>query len=229
MGGEDTDFDLGNQIPGLLNLADSYERHASEPSSSSSPTSSSSKSNYSNGREIPRAPHRPRAFPGSLPGATGGYAGTEGQADWALEREMEIIRLEDENRALRELLAISEESSLAAPVVEPEEEPKHSPIPDYSARRKSSLTIDELEADAEREEQAVKDREMFERDLAGSLPRLPPTAIEKRTDFDDLNVQRPLSPSLEGGGPRRPVMTGSVLGFQPQTPPPEQAIDDSET
>lgn len=36
----------------------------------------------------------------------GGYAGTEGREDWALERECEIARLETENDELRKLLGI---------------------------------------------------------------------------------------------------------------------------
>ena len=36
----------------------------------------------------------------------GGYAGTEGREDWALERECEIARLEKENEELRRLLGI---------------------------------------------------------------------------------------------------------------------------
>lgn len=85
-----------------------------------------------------------------MPGSSGGYFGTEGQGDWALEREMEIQRLEEENRALREMLGIATDAPPSPP---PQQ---HSPIIGED-RRLSSLTIDELEADAEKEE-AEKER-----------------------------------------------------------------------
>lgn len=46
----------------------------------------------------------------------GGYAGTEGREDWALERECEISRLERENEELRRLLGIDEASVAASGV-----------------------------------------------------------------------------------------------------------------
>jgi len=42
---------------------------------------------------------------------TGGYSGTPNHADWALEREIEIVRLEKENEELRRLLSIGEAGS----------------------------------------------------------------------------------------------------------------------
>lgn len=63
---------------------------------------------------------------------------------------MEIQRLEEENRALREMLGIAHE---APPTPPPQQ---HSPIIGED-RRLSALTIDELEADAEKEE-AEKER-----------------------------------------------------------------------
>ncbi|KAJ7897298.1 hypothetical protein B0H14DRAFT_400135 [Mycena olivaceomarginata] len=45
-----------------------------------------------------------------------GYAGTEGREDWALERECEITRLEQENAELRRLLGIDAESLAASGV-----------------------------------------------------------------------------------------------------------------
>ncbi|KAK4687245.1 hypothetical protein P7C73_g2879, partial [Tremellales sp. Uapishka_1] len=131
LGGEQ-DFDLATQLPGLLYLA---AEDSSSSASSSSPISTFS-----------RGPHRPQQFSGSLPGASGGYAGTEGQADWALEREMEITRLEEENKALREMLIIAQESVAEDP------EPEAPPPP--SLGRKGSLTVQDLELDAEKEEQA---------------------------------------------------------------------------
>ncbi|CAK9779930.1 hypothetical protein CC85DRAFT_287600 [Cutaneotrichosporon oleaginosum] len=93
-----------------------------------------------------RPPPRPQAFPGFIPGSSGGYFGTEGQSDWALEREMEIQRLEEENRALREMLGIAEEAA-SAPL--PEEEKTSPELPE---RRLSTLTAEDLEADAEMEQ-----------------------------------------------------------------------------
>ena len=46
------------------------------------------------------------------PGA-GGYPGTEGRQDWALERECEISRLEKENQELRRMLGIDDENMAA--------------------------------------------------------------------------------------------------------------------
>lgn len=150
---------------------------------------------------IPRAPAKPTRFPGFLPGSSGGYAGTEGQADWALEREMEILRLEDENRALREMLGIAEEGKILrggegdgkkAKVEEKED----------SQRRKSSLTMEELEADAalEAERSSMIASGLYEADH-GAEEELEEAA-------------------------KRPLLAGSMLGFQTDGPPPEQAIVD---
>lgn len=152
-------------------------------------------------KTIPRAPAKPTRFPGFLPGSSGGYAGTEGQADWALEREMEILRLEDENRALREMLGIAEEGKILRggegdgkkAKVEEEED---------SQRRKSSLTMEELEADAalEAERSSMIASGLYEADH-GAEEELEEAA-------------------------KRPLLAGSMLGFQTDGPPPEQAIVD---
>lgn len=47
---------------------------------------------------------------------SGGYAGTEGREDWALERECEITRLEQENEELRRLLGVDPDSMAASGV-----------------------------------------------------------------------------------------------------------------
>ncbi|XAO25050.1 hypothetical protein I312_103859 [Cryptococcus bacillisporus CA1280] len=152
-------------------------------------------------KTIPRAPAKPTRFPGFLPGSSGGYAGTEGQADWALEREMEILRLEDENRALREMLGIAEEGKILRggegdgkkAKVEEEED---------SQRRKSSLTMEELEADAalEAETSSMIASGLYEADHGAE---------------EEL-----------GEAAKRPLLVGSMLGFQTDGPPPEQAIVD---
>lgn len=152
-------------------------------------------------KTIPRAPAKPTRFPGFLPGSSGGYAGTEGQADWALEREMEILRLEDENRALREMLGIAGEGKILRggegdgkkAKVEEEED---------SQRRKSSLTMEELEADAalEAETSSMIASGLYEADHGAE---------------EEL-----------GEAAKRPLLVGSMLGFQTDGPPPEQAIVD---
>ena len=45
---------------------------------------------------------------------SGGYPGTFGRRDWALEREGEIIRLTAENKALREMLGVDEDVDVEA-------------------------------------------------------------------------------------------------------------------
>ncbi|EIW67088.1 hypothetical protein TREMEDRAFT_64957 [Tremella mesenterica DSM 1558] len=99
-------------------------------------------------------PKTPLQHQGFLPGSKGGYAGNEGQQDWALEREAEILRLEFENSELRKLLGLAEGSGSDV-----EEEAKH--ILDFANferedGRKKSLTIEELQADAEKEEEEAK-------------------------------------------------------------------------
>lgn len=53
--------------------------------------------------------------------SAGGYVGTEGREDWALERECEIARLEKENEELRRLLGIDPSSLEANGIVVDEE------------------------------------------------------------------------------------------------------------
>jgi hypothetical protein len=90
-----------------------------------------------------------------LPGSSGGYKGTDGQADWALERETEIERLQAENASLRDMLQIAKDSVLPSVVeeaVEAENE-NESPTPDPAAQsRKGSLTAEELSEEADTEQ-----------------------------------------------------------------------------
>ncbi|TYJ57351.1 hypothetical protein B9479_001890 [Cryptococcus floricola] len=158
-------------------------------------------------KTLPRAPHRPPHFPGFLPGSSGGYAGTEGQADWALEREMEILRLEDENRQLREMLGIAEESKVPLPLEqEVVEEGKEGE--EEAHRRKSSLTVEELEADAAMEAERID------------------AQAEMGLDIDQLQIRPDEDVRAEDAAPRRPLLVPSVLGFETDTPPPESAIVD---
>jgi hypothetical protein len=148
MGGEDEDFDLVSQLTGL-----STTNHAS---SSSSPRPSQSylvsHSPTTTTRTLQRAPAKPSPFPGFVPGTNGGYSGTDGQGDWAMEREMEILRLEEENKSLREILVIADESAEAVVDVDVEEAGEVEPTRPTD-RRKSSMTMEELEADAEKEQE----------------------------------------------------------------------------
>ncbi|GFZ47096.1 hypothetical protein JCM24511_04838 [Saitozyma sp. JCM 24511] len=215
LGGEEAEADLESYLPGLLSLANGsrsgHSQHASDPSSS--PPSSPGKS-VSSGRKsiLPRAPSRPAPFPGSLSGAKGGYSGTEGKGDWALEREMEILRLEEENKSLREMLGISEE---LPPLQEEPEEPPQSPVPDET-RRKSSLTVEELEAGAE------KEAEMKLRAETGGI-------AEAEGLVDGVAPgSAPVTQAQADSPLQRPVFNESVLGFQAQMTSPEEAIEDDE-
>lgn len=74
-----------------------------------------------------------------------------------MEREMEVLRLEDENAALREMLRIAQESIEEAIEDNPEEavaeeEPPVASSP-LAKRRKSSLTIEELQLGAEQDDE----------------------------------------------------------------------------
>ena len=147
LGGEEAEVDLSS----LLNIDISNGAGHSDESGPSSPKSVSSGK-----KSIQKPPNRATPFPGFVPGTRGGYAGTDGQGDWALEREMEILRLEEENESLRQLLAIAEESPAAQAVegdLKEEEEDRGDESPDLGSmtRRKSSLTVEELEAGAEAE------------------------------------------------------------------------------
>ncbi|WWC73054.1 uncharacterized protein I206_107019 [Kwoniella pini CBS 10737] len=204
MGGEDTDADLSS-LPGLLNLINGKE---------DSEVSSSPKSIISNNKAFPKAPNKPVHFPGFIPGENGGYNGTEGQSDWSLEREMEIQRLEEENKALRELLNISEDTKIPLPQHEiiPEEEPKDSPSGTGDRSRKSSLTIEELEAGA-----------AFEADQ-----------LAESNKIRDLNhhqnglLEKAHEEHIENDGPSQTPQEfrESVLGFETSERPPEEAIVD---
>ncbi|WVQ75551.1 hypothetical protein IAR50_005178 [Cryptococcus sp. DSM 104548] len=219
MQGEDTgdggDEDLGamgkaiEEAERVLAGESSSALNAPPPNASSrgpSPTSQPLPSQTA--KTLPRAPHKPPHFPGFLPGSSGGYAGTEGQADWALEREMEILRLEDENRQLREMLGIAEESKLPLPLTEHEVLEEGKEGEEEAHRRKSSLTVEELENDAALE---------AERNDAQA---------EMGLDLDQLQIRPDEDVKTEDAAPKRPLLVPSVLGFQTDTPPPESAIVD---
>lgn len=229
MGGEDVELDLVAHLPGLLSA------HASDASgSTSSGPPSPEKSRLS---KIPRAPPRPVAFGGFQPGASGGYAGTEGQADWAIEREMEILRLEEENQSLRELLSISQEISVEEPVLPPTPKEEIEEVMRGSMSRKSSLTIAELEVDAAREAEEQERRrqlgEVFETSprpsgntgLAlrkeGIAPASPTAAAAAApvTSVEDTGI---IQTETQGGSPVK-----SVLGFQAGLQAPEEVFEET--
>jgi len=199
VGGENVDLDL----VGLLN-PNGHANYPSDPGSSSPPSPSNASSS---GKKsvIQRAPARPAPFPGCLPGASGGYFGTEGQADWALEREMEVLRLEDENRALREMLAIADESSQFNGNGDISPEPEKEEV-EIVPGRKSSLTLEELEAGAEQEAAEKEAR-------ANEPPPMPVTGPGGAAGVYD-------------GAGGRPVMYEGMLGFRPGMAPPEEVIED---
>lgn len=211
MGGEEA-------IDVLQALSGSADTDDSSPPSPKS-TSSGKKSL---GRSYPRGPSRLKPFAGFQPGATGGYSGTEGQKDWALEREMEIQRLEEENKALRGMLAIAEESPVADVVEEEIQEEKASESPVVS--RKSSLTVEELEAGAEQEAAALQERQRAVE--AGEIDE-----EELRSAQETESDPKSPGTGLGGGGgvregQQRPILSESMLGFTAEVPPPEEVIDD---
>ncbi|WVR09036.1 hypothetical protein IAU60_006096 [Kwoniella sp. DSM 27419] len=226
LGGEETDQDLAEQLPGLIELVNGHAHAArklegpmlqSQYPSASPP--SPTKSTSSAGRTLPRAPTRPVPFPGFMPGTSGGYSGTEGQADWALEREMEILRLEEENLALREMLSISTETKLPSLPAEDESAEENVVTPSEGAQsRKSSLTVEELEHGAAMEAELVEDYEKV-------------IEMGRRTKLALAPEKRGKQSWQERAGDIATEITGTTgpqggLGFDTDTPPPESAIVD---
>lgn len=179
LNGEDSDSDALAQ----LQIVDD-QVHSSSPASSSPHSPSSPTRPGTSQRGVHRGPTRRNQFPGFIPGSSGGYYGTEGQSDWAMEREMEIQRLEDENKALREMLGIAEEAAAA------EEVPDHTPAheeksPILGAQHRHSLTVEELEAGAEQEEAAAKERAEHPEAEEESRPPLDPSVVDFRAAVGD--------------------------------------------
>ena len=131
---------------------------------------------------------------------------------------MEILRLEEENKALREVLGMAEES--ADPMDQDEnlaeEDAKSTSRPEVP--RQASLTVEELEAGAERE---AVETEQKKRAWEDELERLNHRKQENHTPGTGLGG---------GGGvgdaQQKLVLSQSALGFTAEVPP-EQAIDDS--
>jgi hypothetical protein len=241
LGGEEVDGSLEEELSELVNGIENHPQIKSEQTQAEAgPGPSSlrpSTMNGTTGRALTKPPRKPIPFPGSLPGSTGGYIGTEGNADWALEREMEILRLEEENASLREMLSIANELpvmdiDIPDPIVDPE---------DYSPEmgsRKGSISVEELEADAAREADEAARTKMLSSKLgidARSIPSVggPGEQVEMLTDAP-AEVKEEVrdtgmvavggdSGTVKGG---RPALSGSVLGFQSEGPPPEHVIAD---
>ena len=260
MGGEEVDGELQSDLMDLVNGLESHphlkqEHDSQQAEAGPGPSSSSQSASFGtgNGRTLSKPPRKPNPFPGSLPGSSGGYIGTEGQSDWAIEREMEILRLEEENASLRNLLSISEE----IPVME---EPQ--PIPELglgspehtSESRKGSLTIEELEFDAAREADekqrsiimserlASADSDQLklidgigagagagDRDGAGGQVEMMTDTPGELGEIQDTGVVDSGGDHGGSGKRERPMITASMLGFEAGAPPEQAIVDEVET
>jgi hypothetical protein len=163
LGGEDAEIDLETHIPGLLAISGSTGQSGDihSDSAGSSPISPRSHVSFGPKSILRKGPQRPPVWQGSMPGASGGYIGTGGQGDWAMEREMEVLRLEEENASLREMLRIAQDSIeevLEDSPEEPKSEEEAPPTAAEGQRRKSSLTLEELQLGAEQEDEEKRKR-----------------------------------------------------------------------
>lgn len=149
---------------------------------------------------------------------------------------MEILRLEEENASLREMLSIAneipvEDIDIPDPIIDPEDK---SPV---MGSRKGSIAVEELEADAAREADEAARKKMLSSQL-GIDPRSLPSvgAGEEVEMLTDPPADTPVEVQDTGvaatGGDRgtikgaRPSLSGSMLGFQSEGPPPEHVIAD---
>ena len=236
LGGEEVDGSLEEELSELVNGIENHPQIKSEQAEAGPSSLRPPRTNGTTGRTITKPPRRPNPFPGSLPGSSGGYIGTDGHPDWAIEREMEILRLEEENASLREMLSIAneipvEDVDIPDPIIDPEDK---SPI---MGSRKGSIAVEELEADAAREADEAARTQMLSSELgidsrsissvtAGEqVEMLTDTPAEVTDEVRDTGV---VTSGLDGGTIKgvRPVVSGSVLGFQAEGPPPEHVIAD---
>lgn len=260
LGGEEVEG-LEEELSELVNGLESHPQIKSEqaeagPGPSSSLKASTASQTGTSGRTLTKPPRKPNPFPGSLPGSSGGYIGNEGQADWAIEREMEIVRLEDENASLREMLSIANEIPVEEPVQPLVIDADISPP---AGSRKGSIAIEALEADAAREAEELAEEQarakMLEEELRrnqkGPKPAMPRATgplnpreslsarkeasqgqVEMLTDTPGEMAEVQDMGVVDTGKGRnsmtgsRPIVSGSVLGFQAGTPPPEHVIAD---
>lgn len=130
---------------------------------------------------------------------------------------MEILRLEEENRALRELLSISQEIVVEDPVPAPT--PKEEIEEDIlkNAGRKGSLTVEELEDDAAREAEDIERMEVYNHHLqtlgdGGDLPSgntglgMSASAMNGSSDGSGMSIGE------AGAAARAEMMKGGAVG-----------------
>lgn len=140
---------------------------------------------------------------------------------------MEIERLTEENKFLRDLLSIAEESPAAQIVGDElrEEETKsgqESPVKEET-KRKGSLTIEELEAGAE-EEAAEKERLIEE----GIIDKDGNSLINPEfSSMHEPGTGLGGGGGVASGGAQRPVLHDGALGFTAEVPA-GSAIDDGD-
>lgn len=111
-----------------------------------------------------------------------------------MEREMEIERLQEENRVLREMLGITQEAEAEEEKEKDEHKDEVEGSPIAPKRRMSSLTAEDLEADAEKErlkeletpvEDVIKEEKEIDAGLLGfraSAVDQPPINVFDETD-----------------------------------------------
>jgi hypothetical protein len=237
LGGEEVDGSLEEELSELVNGIENHPQIKNEQAEAGPSSLRPSTVNGTTGRTFTKPPRKPNAFPGSIPGSSGGYIGTEGHADWALEREMEILRLEEENASLREMLSIAneipvEDIDIPDPIIDSEDK---SPI---MGSRKGSIAVEDLEADAAREADEAARRKMLSSELgidSRSVASVggPGEQVEMLTDPptdtpEEVRDMGVVAAGSEGGTLKggRPSLSGSMLGFQSEGPPPEHVIAD---
>jgi hypothetical protein len=114
---------------------------------------------------------------------SGGYPGTFGRRDWALDREEEIVRLTSENAALREMLGVEADVDIEAVLAQ------------------SRM---EAEAEAKQDEQDVKEEQeadMVDVDLADDKAGI------KGYDVGQDSTSKEKTRDVEGSGSKSTVVT----------------------
>lgn len=145
-------------------------------------------------------------------GVSGGYSGKSmARLDWSIEREGEILRLEEENRILREMLGVSKDVDLDTLAVQPDTKPEDVPEVQPPSRKRS------LEKLPEEQKQDVEDKEtpegytIEEQTNAKPESEIQPEGIEQTTtkkvqlDLDDSALAEE-----EEELPTSPLMTATA-------------------
>lgn len=129
---------------------------------------------------------------------SGGYPGTFGRRDWALDREGEIIRLTAENKALREMLGVDEDVDIEALIVSTQ----------------PSVTDKLVNDDA----QAHDELDMVDVNLADESATVPGFDVPDQTDREaDLETVEQSADHLTIPGTSRTVGVESELESAPTT------------